>query len=291
MKTLRYRGTDLRVKYECPHWFPLAKDGLWLIPDGDYNTLYFIDDLDVVIEISEMKEGLCEAVSKVTDFGELVEIVDCVEWQEQCSDSCFFFENGRIYPHDKPIDSNDMVLPQHVGFYRWERDREEADLLYQSFPTFDYLFLPVPIECKIRVPNASEKLWMHCAAQMPLYRDQVIETEKEKRRRNLERDNIRLRATAAKTLEDAVNSIISAFPDMPIPVLHAGMMHARGVTWEEIVKKVGCSKSTASGYIQRFYELTSWPKSDRRAGMGKKYHLDEARDRSAEHSEHTRTRP
>ena len=104
---------------------------------------------------------MCEAVSKVTDFGDLVEIVDCVEWQEQCSDSCFFFENGRIYPHDKPIDSNDMVLPQHVGFYRWERDREEADLLYQSFPTFDYLLLPVPIECTIREPNAEEELWMN----------------------------------------------------------------------------------------------------------------------------------
>ena len=189
MKTLRYRGADLRVKYECPHWFPLAKDGLWLIPDGDYNTLYFIDDLDVVIEISEMKEGLCEAVSIVTDFGELVEIVDFVEWQERCSDNCLFFEDGRIYPHDKPIDSYNMALPTHVGFYRWERDRERATILYQSFPTFDYLFLPVPIECTIREPNAEEKLWMHCAAQMPLYREQVIEAEKAKRRLKYEHDN------------------------------------------------------------------------------------------------------
>lgn len=189
MKTLRYRGADLRVKYECPHWFPLAKNGFWLIPDGDYLTQYFIDGLDVVIEISEF-EALHENISNVVNFGDLVEIVEYVEWQEQCSDSCFFFENGLIYPHDKPIDSEKMALPDYVGFYRWERDRVEADLLYQSFPTFDYLFLPVPIECKIRVPNASEKLWLTYATQTQKNRDQVIEAAKEQRRLKYEHDKI-----------------------------------------------------------------------------------------------------
>jgi len=189
MKTLRYRGADLRVKYECPHWFPLAKRGSWLIPDGEYIALYFIEGPDVVIEISET-DGLHEDISKVVNYGELVEIVEFIEWQEECSDRCFFSKNGFILPHDAPLDTDNMALPVHVGFYRWERDREDASLLYHSFPTFDYLLLPVPIECIIRAPNAEEKLWMNCAAQMPSCRDQVIETEKEKRRRESYRDNV-----------------------------------------------------------------------------------------------------
>lgn len=117
---------------------------------------------------------------------------------------------------------------------------------------------------------------------------------KEKRRLEVERENIRLKALAGKTIEDTVNAITSVFPEMPAHVLQAGMMHAKGKTWEAIIKVAKRSRSTVSKYIQQFYKTTGWPQTDRRMGMGKKHHIDEARDKATEqneHPEHPRTLP
>ncbi len=137
-----------------------------------------------------MKE-LHPSVTNAADFSVLVEIVAFMEWHERSTDRCLFSKNGFMLRHDEsPIDIEDMALPDHVGFFQWGRDKEEADILYQSFPNFDFLLLPIPIDCTIREPLADEKLWMKYVSQMSPYRDQVIEAEKEKRRLKYEHDHI-----------------------------------------------------------------------------------------------------
>lgn len=103
----------------------------------------------------------------------------------------------------------------------------------------------------------------------------------------------RLLDKSQTTLEDAVNAIIAHFPDLTTPVLHAGMLHARNSSWKDIIRTCKKSKSTVSEYINRFYEITGWPRKNRRMGMGKKQSFDETRDsdaiqqrRSDEHPEH-----
>ena len=96
-----------------------------------------------------------------------------------------------------------------------------------------------------------------------------------------EREVERLRAIAAKTLEDALNLVVSTYPHLSTAQLHAGRMHARGITWDEMEKALECSKSTVSALVSQFYEITTWPRTNRRMGMGKTLKLNEARDGQA----------
>jgi hypothetical protein len=88
----------------------------------------------------------------------------------------------------------------------------------------------------------------------------------------------RLRAFAQLSKAEAVMALCSQFDKMPEAVVIAGWLHAKGKTWDQIMKTTKRSRGTVSKRINQFYNATGWPKVDRRKGIGKTYQLDESRD-------------
>lgn len=88
----------------------------------------------------------------------------------------------------------------------------------------------------------------------------------------------KLEAVVAQTRREAVDQLTSAFPDLCIDEIGAGIMNEKGVEWSIMMKRGKCSRGTLSKRIARFYEVTGFERVNRRHGMGKKLRLDEDRD-------------
>lgn len=90
----------------------------------------------------------------------------------------------------------------------------------------------------------------------------------------------------ALTQRDAVEMLIATFPDLNESELHAGMMHTKGVTWDDMMAKCKCSRATLKKLIDQFYDKTKFARQDRRLGKGTKVSLIEDHDTDIEHPEH-----
>jgi hypothetical protein len=155
----------------------------------------------------------------------------------------------------------------------------KPQVVFANGRTVDAVLAPSELDDARRTANllqlASEEL-----ARPPLSNHERIN-----KRRAGEITEAQIKSTA--TVEDAVRMLQSAFPDLATDELHAGMMHIKGSTWQAMTEKTRLSKAALSRKLARFYAVTEFPRIDRRAGMGKKYQIDERRDAAGEHSEHS----
>lgn len=117
-----------------------------------------------------------------------------------------------------------------------------------------------------------------------LERFQNIESEQEADRADMEeaqkvkRENALLAAQAAKTVKDAAEAMLAAFPGLTPTEMKAGLMHSRGATWKEMMDSCSITKSTLKHALDLYYKKTNQIRPERQRGRGKKLRFDERMD-------------
>lgn len=134
---------------------------------------YFIGDF--VLEVRPRK-NTDEDLLMLMSMCAPTQIVAYHEWKYE-RDACQFFDDGHIAPVNKTSGLYDTEYPNpaYVGFFEapiadersWNPEQTTWEDDFVSFPRFDYLLLPIPINCMVREPTVEEKLYLSHYQNLP----------------------------------------------------------------------------------------------------------------------------
>lgn len=78
--------------------------------------------------------------------------------------------------------------------------------------------------------------------------------------------------------KQAMAALAKSYPELSVMELQAGILHFKGMTWVDLQRKTRASRGALSKRINRFYELTGWPRPNRQNRKGQRVQIDENRD-------------